>query len=1149
MIDRQYLKFNTSIHTASNSSDGLIRDADGNIAACIDLLLPDDIFKQKDGNKRVSSVSMQTSKLRLSLEHTPIAQLQLDTDKLKDDFYPTTCQLDVYPYCLLDDNQIQPPPPGTNSAFPNYKNHKVQLTLVYYDYTDPNDPVEHSLDVFNFQSNTKGFGFPETSRFYPVLNKAGVLEKFEHCLNLCVQSNHEPYTIEDDQLMIYNLGTLTQLLQDALENAITFATTNDYLKYTVKFVDIATIPAGVSLSPSIKTDISLTLEENGKTICYWDMVKDDDSSLSSTLRYAVKPLVNIGPQSISISYDSIPFNAHVPIIWNTAFINTFDHPEQLTFDSIRDEIWHQPPPKRVFQYGVNNQSTSYSYTLPDDISCAAMNIICNKAMKDVFSFLPWIPVDISKVSAFNNFGPKTTVTFTSRNTISSDLCQKTTVTCDAGNYEVQQKPKTMAGDTINGHPALIYSYRRYADEDPNDRGLYFNQAYSWGQITDGSWGTIMLPITDATPVPITKYVVSPTSEKVYEKYTEYGTNRTPGTTVLDTGENDTYTEEWNHDRSFNGEILLYTSYINGTTVTNIAYPPDGIWVHGGVSLPATPQSEKYETLHDDVERPYYDVYSWWYLEPVGDLTYISPTFYSIPWSGLDHEGNRYRNTIQWEHEHMTYSNSKTVEVSDTNQTNTRMLTLPNLDLSDNTFYILDGTTSEIEISQPEPIQVGGTVDPVVRFRIDTVTTHEQYTRSRLLTYSHCNFTNPFWQYDEDRYSSYSGSTHITSNGQDYVYQILYVIYRCHDIADVDDIHQWYHIGAGPLFSYSLMDTIHHDAIISSEGNWSEYQLIDSNDDPETTYSTENLTPGTVVDPPVIDENSPYLSGEPQSSGSSEYYREVCIATNVQDFTNEDIVKVITGGAEGGGQSIYEQFTYNFVTFTPINDIYHDPEFNPLIWLDAVPPIEYSYIYGAEHPEDDPTATEVTRFWFLKVPTNEQNYNLYSLNYNSGTTRQESQHMDKFLKTTTITDVSTPGQPATYQGNVRLSYTWNNLPMVVMSPIQSFVLTLQGMQINNEYQPVNMISTGGSSLTASIPVIENYYSLAQTLRDLHDELVVVKEQFDDTATYTVAPTSGQQRSLKIQAQYITKDGRLHQIYIPPNGVFSLQLTFGISFYTV
>ena len=150
-------------------------------------------------------------------------------------------------------------------------------------------------------------------------------------------------------------------------------------------------------------------------------------------------------------------------------------------------------------------------------------------------------------------------------------------------------------------------------------------------------------------------------------------------------------------------------------------------------------------------------------------------------------------------------------------------------------------------------------------------------------------------------------------------------------------------------------------------------------------------------------------------------------------------------------------------------------------------------------------------------------------------------------TTTSTTVITSNTQS-YVGNVRLTFTWDNLPMVVMSPVQSIVLTLTGIRLNEEVQPFNIADKEGSSLTSTIPVIENYYSLAQTLRDLHDELVVIKEEFTDCPTYTLDPTSGQERVIHLTAKYITKDGKLHKIFIPPNGVFTVQLTFATSFYT-
>ena len=182
----------------------------------------------------------------------------------------------------------------------------------------------------------------------------------------------------------------------------------------------------------------------------------------------------------------------------------------------------------------------------------------------------------------------------------------------------------------------------------------------------------------------------------------------------------------------------------------------------------------------------------------------------------------------------------------------------------------------------------------------------------------------------------------------------------------------------------------------------------------------------------------------------------------------------------------------------------------------------------------------------QINSDENDLIFYRAKYDPGTVSQRNFTKTNTELVTQTTTTVTEGE-ATYEGNVRLSFTWNNLPMVVMSPIASIVLTLNGMTINPEIQPINITDHTGSSLTSTIPVIENYFSMAQSLRDLHDELVVAKDTFEDTATYTVTSTSGTERAITISAKYITKDGSLHQIYIPPKGVFSLQLTFGLSFY--
>lgn len=127
MSEREYIKFNTSVQVASNAQR-LIKDDDGNIAAILELRLPDNIFPAENGNKKVDSVQMLTTKMRISMENTPIAQFGVDEDTMKkleklnrssNAAFITTSQMDLYPYVIKGDNQILPT--KANSAFPFYK--------------------------------------------------------------------------------------------------------------------------------------------------------------------------------------------------------------------------------------------------------------------------------------------------------------------------------------------------------------------------------------------------------------------------------------------------------------------------------------------------------------------------------------------------------------------------------------------------------------------------------------------------------------------------------------------------------------------------------------------------------------------------------------------------------------------------------------------------------------------------------------------------------------------------------------------------------------------------------------------------------------------------------------------------------------------
>lgn len=137
---------------------------------------------------------------------------------------------------------------------------------------------------------------------------------------------------------------------------------------------------------------------------------------------------------------------------------------------------------------------------------------------------------------------------------------------------------------------------------------------------------------------------------------------------------------------------------------------------------------------------------------------------------------------------------------------------------------------------------------------------------------------------------------------------------------------------------------------------------------------------------------------------------------------------------------------------------------------------------------------------------------------------------------------TDGSTTTYRSGYNLSYTWDNLTTLLISPVSSVVILMDGVGVSNQLFPINIQQPQGSSLTTTIPIIENYIPLSRTLADLNDELVITKDAFDNTPTITIPPTALGERVLRFRACYILKDGTMYPVYIPEHGVFSIQLTF-------
>lgn len=899
MNEREYIKFNTSIQTASNSRY-LQKDAEGNVEATIELRLPDNIFQSSNG-KIIDSVDMQTAKMRLSLENTPLAEIPLDTTLTTSDTLVSTCKLGVYPFCLLDNNQIMPDD-VSQTAFPHYcSSTSSPMVLEVHLVTDLSNIESGEVLEIPFDNITSSI---DNRPFYALIHHPDCPQTFANttCFNLIAKSNHEQQVIVGDKLLIKSQGALEQIFQDALENAITVASCKT--KKLVKlYMVLATLDfTGVSPAPS--TDPQLLLSTDDQNFYYWYFDQNVGTTFETDLESQVKPRFIFNEQSLTISYDTAPFKSDkIPVLWNTAYVDTFEHPEQFSLSDLRESAENQPFAKRVYKptpeitYNAPNGYDRYNLaTVPTDYDCKAINIIANQATKETFSFLPWIPVDIRKLQPRHypqfDLGENETFFY---------ILDGTSARVNVGQNEIMKIPSSLAirETTMISSATLqrISEKLEAVNSTSSERGIN--------------------AVTEAIPSPVT-------GEKVERGYFCY------------TGTSGLY--------SFDDSTAIPPVYRSGVG--------------------------KFFTI--TVSHP---------------LVSTTVTSWRISWS--------------------------------------------NSTLGEQRDYTRVDSPAFGFISQPE----------------------------------------------------------ISTISQDYTTETRTIYASDH-----------------PPETTAIMP--------SSYENESCTTLLDSIDmasaqNPAIAYSYTTV----VNDEFINDPNDP------------DNYREIQLfPTDTFGVTTTAFPISSVGGSSA-------PMVKRFAPATEINTAAIDNILRPRAFYVAEQ--QYGNVYFFQ-------ATNV----FGETRTLSRHYVVFAENIVC-----LNQYVDKkkeVIKTTSYETIDVLTESA-YKGNVNLSFTWDNLPMVVLSPIQSIVLTVRGMQVNQEIQPINMTDPTGSSLVSSIPVIENFYSMAQSLRDLHDELVVVKDSFDDTPTYKVPIRAGCERTITLSAQYIDKNGGLHQIYIPKNGVFSLQLVFGVSFY--
>ena len=1021
-------------------------------------------------------------------------------------------------------------------------------------YTNTSTSTEKTL-VYSVTgiANTYNYLFPKNSPFYPVLNSSGILKKLAtHCLNLAQNIGHTNVKIENEKMFLNGVGAIEHLISDALANALLYASTSSQ---TTVDIDLALYEGAASLDPQPISNEPIEFE--GTKWVLWKYVTQTDITGFNN-SHGIHPKITINENSMTLSYDTAAFTSIIPVLWNTSFISNYDMPIQTSLDNFLS-VLYQPPPKRIFKYGLSNSGVDgYHFTIPEDVSAAVFNIIGNKIMKETFPFLPWIKLTLPPLPEIARLF---NVKIQNRTENANNEIQKITLN-ETTNFNVWKMIGFTHGDTLpegfdvelpdDGHYYYLYSFTipitsNILPVNRTEQQMYFGPR-------TGAPTTMTLQQNENLQRPISSYVdslIPPDIEIISEE-----TTATPaypvGLTEINISTTYTEPEQTGTNTYSDQQLIIFFTNSPLTVPAQIGVSHSGEWLPNSGSMRAFPCWEPAFTYQVSSGSPSTKKYVYAYSAEEY-LVGLSATaaIYTV-----DSLSSQKINVIQ---------EALVTEILDSTIPDETQC-IPNI-YDGEDLYLLDCSTVNVDIAAQEPIVENK------GFTITTNTTTEEHysvrydqiysnngteLKATVNYYNHTmgiatgNFTTGPLAYTPTGDTVTPGSSmmiHYTIkkisilDPFDVETQCDYWAVRQMDFKEVGG-----EVVSVTPYRYKIVP--YTDVIISST-----ITALPPSSPTTTTSVTKSydpsLTPGTTVTPQEL--VNTFIGPEEITSDPVEPYPQPFMLNKPVVLWNWNGSQMVATSVTMVESEIYNPAwaeTYPLDGFIigsrPL--YYQVLPLRPNINLESFSKVK---IYDHTDTESDPGYRIITQLdgYLLNNPAHppDDNFdNFMTLDWELVKIAKAACLTTNVYQTveTIITEDEIDGS-----GNLRLSFTWSNLPTVILSPIQSFVIVLSGMQVTQEIQPINIAQAAGSSLVSSVPIIENYYSLAQTLRDLHDELVVIKDTFNDAVTYKMKPSSGMERTLTFTVKYITKDGRLHQLYIPKNGVFTLQLTFELSYYMV
>ena len=1187
MTDREYIKLNTSIQTGSNANQ-LREQPDGTIPATIELRLPDNLFSTQQGNKKIDTVSMLTTKFRVSLSETPIAQIPLDMElSAKMGTNVSTCKLDVFPFTVNDDGQLRPipEPQNGNLAFPNFKKHtaRYQFELAGFDSNQLQTTIELP-DIISYNGNDVTTPFPTDERMSALIEKKRL--RVDHCLNMCIANTHENIRVENGYALIKNINTLELMFREAIENAIKFAAQASDSTFTITLLDLSSVPEGMELTPAPDPSTIVHLDEYNMDACFWKFT--ESTTFTNQLKYACIPEISFSESSFTIAYDLVAFDKVLPFLANSSYVDTYDYPEQQAYDRLRSESWKIPPPKRICKGPVaitDETLKTYQDAVEAPLNFLAFNIIVNNDTKECFPFFPWndmpyenapqSPLYEYNVRTYNTQDTSTLTQSTGTTRVDFDFPQSGNIGWDtnpvtsgtlvteyiaradtfSGTYNTDWTytgGRTAGGQVIDVPPVILSYLERFMapyeqfpiaiafdfyEDDPgfvaSGGDLYqvdnkFNRMYYMATNMAG----ILYNAGSAMQIPIN---VDTTAHTFYKIDTQCAQFISQTDTHVD--QDLSLTSIWSRE-SLEGGTVETSSETNTATTSSIEERPVPVYNNHYCLISVNDSISYFWRLVDsDVNIQRF----------IGSENMNATILRSIPTFSPAHafylgdgqndpehpSAKKRRAVLIWVHSGrppcelfnllLTYQNNNSVSYDNLtltatysvqNSTNETTKTYRETSLISQTeavpsiyypnlisergekVYALNASSCDVNLSSSE---LFGSMTVFDITSTKTTTELERNQESTCVKNANASF-GPGKVYQE-RHSLYQGTV---INGQNVSPRVL------QEVIEMEN-------------STIVSRQLNRGTLIGTTVSEKDYELLNPFD--EDAQWTERST-ATSVDN--------YTSSD------------ISWSTNPTRTSNESRIDytLISTGTAGAASSRVVRWRIRDNTTRLFRWV--DGDTSIPAYSGAVPPPAVEPCLQVSGTPDSQGRFVIYRYWELETTNETTDPNVF-YNY----INVEAGNVYPITKTTVKTEIQTVEEATpredVYQWGRHASFTWNNLPTVVLSPIQSFVIILNGMQVSQEIQPINIALPGASSLTSTIPIVENYYSLASTLRDLHDELVVTRDDFADATVYKLNTTSGQERTITLSVNYITKDGRLHQLYIPKNGVYSLQLTFGISYY--